>query len=129
MALALRKLDEAVKLFGGYRAAEGKEADLIATEEFFYRERYVRFIEFILALYGKGNEAGEEALKAMEQSPRCRLCNHGSCMRIAIAKALLLEQQEKKQEAENVYRMLLKEQPYNLYAGAKLTDSGDISKW
>lgn len=122
MNLALQDLDKFVKLFGGYRPDDGKEADLIATEDFFYKERYVRFIEFILALYGKGNEAGEEALRAMEESPRCRLCNQGSCMRLAIARGLLLEQQEKKKEAELVYRELLKEQPYNLYAKAKLAD-------
>lgn len=130
MKLALQNLDKFVKLFGGYKPAEGKEADLIATEDFFYRERYVRFIEFTLALYGKGNEAGEQRLHAMEESPRCRLCKHSCCMRLIIARALLLEQQERKQEAAQLYQELLKEQPYNLYAKVKLMCrvKGDCSR-
>lgn len=120
---AIRDLNAVVKQFSGNCPKNEEAGGLIANEEFFYKERYVMFTEFILALYGKGNEAAQEALKAMEQSPRCRLCNQGSCMRLAIAKALLLEQQGKKQEAEQVYRRLSEEQPYNLYAKAKLADA------
>ncbi len=120
MGKALYDLHALVKQLCGNNPDQGEDAGLIATEEFFYKERYVRFIEWILALYGKGNEAGKEALKAMEESPRCRLCNQASCMRLTIARALLFEQQEQLQEAAALYRELLKEQPYNLFARAKL---------
>lgn len=120
MSKAVAALRATVKQLCGNNPDTGEDAGIVATEEFFYKERYVKFVEFILALYGKGNKAGEEALKAMEESPRCRLCNQASCMRLAMAKALLLEQQGKKQEAKEVCRELLREQPYNLYAKAKL---------
>lgn len=122
MKAALRDLKETVELFSWGNPTEGEDSGLIATKEFFYKERYVKFIEFLLALYGKGNEPGEEALKIMEESPRCRLCNQASCMRLTIARALLLEQQEKKQEAVELYQKLLEKQPYNLYAIAKLAE-------
>lgn len=93
---------------------------LIETRDFFYKERYVKYIDFVLALYGQGAEQGEEAWREMEKSPRCRKCNHASCMRLKIAEALLLERQGKKQEAQDEYRKLAEEQPYNLYARAKL---------
>lgn len=69
-------------------------------------------------------------LHAMEESPRCRLCKHSCCMRLIIARALLLEQQERKQEAAQLYQELLKEQPYNLYAKVKLMCrvKGDCSR-
>lgn len=92
----------------------------IETEAFFYKERYVKYIDFILALYGQGMEKGEKACEAMEQSPRCRNCNQASCMRLKTAKALLLERQGEKRQALDVYRQLAGEQPYNLYARAKL---------
>lgn len=101
------------------------EGNLVATETFFYKERYVKFVEFMLALYGEGNEAGEKALKEMEESPRCRKCNQASCMRLILAKALLLEQQGKKQEAMLLYQQLIEEQPYNLYARTKLLFTSD----
>lgn len=120
MAKAVRDLDAAIKQLSGNDPEEKEGSGLIATEVFFYKERYVKFVEFLFALYGQGNEAGEEALKAMEQSPGCRLCNQASCMRLTIARALLLEQKDQRQEAEDLYRKLLKEQPYNMYAKAKV---------
>lgn len=122
MNKAVRDLAVTVEQLSQGNPVQGEDPGLIATEEFFYRERYTKFAEFLLALYGKGNEAGEEALKAMEESPRCRLCNQASCMRLVIARALLLEQQDKRQEAGQLYRELLKNQPYNLYAKAKLRE-------
>ncbi len=122
MNKAVRDLAVTVEQLSQGNPVQGEDPGLIATEEFFYRERYTKFAEFLLALYGKGNEAGEEALKAMEESPRCRLCNQASCMRLVIARALLLEQQDKRQEAEQLYRELLQAQPYNLYAKAKLRE-------
>ena len=98
----------------------GDPRDPVATEEFFYKERYVKFLEFILALYKDGVEAGEKALEEMEGSPRCRLCNHGCCMRLKIAKALLLEKQGKADEAYDIYEQLAKDQPYNTFAQVKL---------
>ena len=92
----------------------------IATQDFFYKERYVKYLEFILALYGEGVEAGEKALAAMEESPRCRLCNHGCCMRLKIARALLLEKQGHAKEAMAIYEQLAKEQPYNAFAQLRL---------
>ncbi len=120
MNKAVRDLAVTVEQISKGNPVQGEDPGLIATEEFFYKERYAKFAEFLLALYGKGNEAGEEALKAMEESPRCRLCNQASCMRLVIARALLLEQQDKRQEAGQLYRELLKNQPYNLYAKTKL---------
>ena len=46
-------------------------------------------------------------------------------MRLVIARALLLEQQDQRQEAEKLYRELLKDQPYNLYAKTKLRELGE----
>lgn len=124
MGTAVCDLRTAVKRFCGNNPDQGEDAGLAATEDFFYKERYVKFVEFILALYGKGNEAGEEALKAMEESPRCRLCNQAFCMRLFVARALYLEQQEKKEEAAETYWEILRQQPYNLYAKAKFRDIG-----
>ena len=100
---------------------KGQPRDAIQTEFFFYKDRYVKYLEFLIALYGKGAEAGQKALEEMEGSFRCRLCNHSSCMRLTIAKALLAEYQGKKEEAHNLYSELAEQQPYNLYAQAKLT--------
>lgn len=104
----------------GKRNGEGE--NLIETSDFFYKERYVKYIDFILALYGQGVEKGEEAWREMEKSPRCRKCNHASCMRLKIAGALLLERKGEIREALEAYRGLAEEQPYNLYARAKLID-------
>lgn len=102
------------------RPEDRKERNPVATEDFFYKERYVSYLNFVLALYGQGIEEGKAALASMEESPRCRLCNHASCMRLIIAKALMAEQQGQKKEAVLLYESLGKEQPYNLYARAKL---------
>ncbi|MBQ7920060.1 MAG: tetratricopeptide repeat protein [Lachnospiraceae bacterium] len=99
---------------------ENKPRNPVETEAFFYKERYVRFVEFILALYGEGSAAGEKALAIMEESTRCRLCNHGCCMRLKVAKALLLEKQGRAGEAMEIFKELLKEQPYNTFAQVKL---------
>lgn len=99
--------------------------NLIESKEFFYKERYVRYVEFVLALYGQGISAGVQAWEAMAKSLRCRDCSHASCMRLKIAKALLLEQQGQKQQAMNLYSQLAEEQPYNLYAQAKLKCCGE----
>lgn len=108
----------------GQRRKEAEEGwNLLETEEFFYRERYVKYIHFLIALFGQEARKGEEAWKAMAESPRCRKCNHASCMRLKIAEAMLLEQQGKKQQALDIYRKLEKEQPCNLYAKAKLVYS------
>ena len=99
----------------------GQPRDAIQTEYFFYKDRYVKYLEFMIALYGKGVEAGKKALEDMEGSLRCRLCNHSSCMRLTIAKALLAEAEGRKEEAYDLYKQLADEQPYNMYAQAKLT--------
>ena len=99
----------------------GQPRDIIQTGYFFYKDRYAKYVEFMFVLYGNGVEAGQKALEEMEGSLRCRFCNHSSCMRLTIAKALLLEEQGKKEEAYALYRQLAEEQPYNLYAQAKLT--------
>lgn len=99
---------------------DNKPRNPVETEAFFYKERYVKFVEFILALYGEGIEAGEKALAAMEESPRCRLCNHGCCMRLRTAEAILLERQGKWSEAKAMFVQLAKEQPYNTFAKVKL---------
>ena len=125
MNKAVRDLVLTVEQLSQGNPVQGEDPGLIATEEFFYKERYAKFAEFLLALYGKGNKAGEEALKVMEDSPRCRLCNQASCMRLVIARALLFEQQDKRQEAGQLYRELLKDQPYNLYAKTKLRELGE----
>lgn len=97
-----------------------KEGGLIETRDFFYKEHYVKYIDFILALYEHGAEKGEEALLEMKKSPRCRKCNHKSCMRLKTAEALLLERKGKMREAFAAWQELAKEQPYNLYARIKL---------
>ena len=56
----------------------------------------------------------------MKKSPRCRKCNHKSCMRLKTAEALLLERKGKMREAFAAWQDLAKEQPYNLYARIKL---------
>lgn len=96
------------------------EGNLIETRDFFYRERYVKYIDFILALYEHGVEKGEEAWREMEKSPRCRKCNHALCMRLKMAEAILLERKGKMQEALAVWKGLAEKQPYNLYARIKL---------
>lgn len=90
--------------------------NLIQTKEFFYKDRYAMFVEFVVALYLYGTEAGEKALEEMLGSRRCRLCNHAFCMRNVVAKALLLERQGKSQEAKQLYQQLYEGQNYNLYA-------------
>ena len=98
---------------------DGKPRNPIATPDFFYKERYVKFVEFLLALQQEG-EAAREALKEMEKSPRCRLCNQGGCMRLQLAKALLLEKEKNAQEARIVYEKLSQDMPYNAFARMKL---------
>ena len=98
----------------------GEGDSLVETGDFFYKERYVKYIDFILTLYGQGVKKGEEAWKEMEKSPRCRRCSHASCMRLKIAEALLLERKGEAEKAVKAYRELAEEQPDNLYARAKL---------
>lgn len=98
----------------------GEGDSLVETGDFFYKERYVKYIDFILTLYGQGVKKGEEAWKEMEKSPRCRRCTHASCMRLKIAEALLLERKGEAEKAVKAYRELAEEQPDNLYARAKL---------
>lgn len=97
--------------------------DLIHTKEFFYKDRYARFVEFMVALYLYGNEAGEKALEEMQKSKRCRLCNHSFCMRNELAKALLLERQGRVEEARMIFEKLYEGQSYNLFAwcGARMS--------
>ncbi len=90
--------------------------NLIQTKEFFYKDRYAMFVEFVVALYLYGIEAGEKALEEMLGSNRCRLCNHSFCMRNVLAKAMLLERQGKTEEAKQLYQNLYAGQNYNLYA-------------
>lgn len=99
--------------------------NLIHTKDFFYKDRYAMFIEFMVALYLYGIEAGEKALETMKNSSRCRLCNHGFCMRNMLAKALLLERQGKVEEARQLYESLYAGQNYNLYAwcGARMREN------
>lgn len=92
------------------------ERNLIHTKEFFYKDRYAMFVEFVVALYLYGTEAGEKALEEMLGSSRCRLCNHSFCMRNVLARALLLERQGKTEEAKQLYENLCAGQNYNLYA-------------
>lgn len=92
------------------------DRNLIHTKEFFYKDRYAMFVEFVVALYLYGPEAGEKALEEMLGSSRCRLCNHSFCMRNVLAKAMLLERQGKTEEAKQLYQNLYAGQNYNLYA-------------
>lgn len=98
--------------------------NLIHTKQFFYKDRYAMFVEFVVALYLYGMEAGEKALEEMLNSSRCRLCNHGFCMRNVLAKALLLERKGEVEEAKQLYQSLYAGQNYNLYAwcGARMKE-------
>lgn len=109
-----------------FREAGGKVyvRNLIHTKDFFYKDRYAMFVEFMIALYKDGSQAGEKALEAMLNSSRCRLCNHAFCMRNVLAKALLCERQGKIEEAKQLYHSLYDGQKYNLYAwcGARMRE-------
>lgn len=93
--------------------------DPVATPDFFYKERYAKFVEFLLAIRQDG-ETGHKALEEMEKSQRCRLCNQGCCMRLMLARAFLLEKEDKRKEAKQIYEELNEKLPYNAFAKLKL---------
>lgn len=112
-------LDQELDWLEGRNFKSGKVRDAIYTGEFFYKDRYVMYLEFLVALFTQGIEAGKVAFEDMKNSRRCRLCNHGQCARLVYAEAMLLEMEDKKVEAYKLYADLLEKQPYNMYALAK----------
>lgn len=112
------------KVFGGSKRKDQGSNPAGANEASREMNKAVRDLAVTVEQISRGNPVQEEdpGLIAAEESPRCRLCNQVSCMRLVIARALLLEQQDKRQEAGQLYRELLKNQPYNLYAKTKLQE-------
>ena len=84
--------------------------------DFFYKERYVRYLEYMVALYTKDLQASAQALERLEKSERCRLCNHAECMRCSLAGALQKAYEGDMEQAHGIFGELLARQPYNLYA-------------
>ena len=112
-------LDQELDWLEGREIQTGKVRDAIFTGEFFYKDRYVMYLEFLVTLFTKGLEAAKETFEDMKKSPRCRYCNHGQCARLVYAEAMILEMENKKAEAYMLYADLLEKQPYNMYALAK----------
>ena len=84
--------------------------------DFFYKERYVRYLEYMVALYTKDLQASAQVLERLEKSERCRLCNHAECMRCSLARALQKAYEGDMEQARSIFEELLARQPYNLYA-------------
>lgn len=84
--------------------------------DFFYKERYVRYLEYMAALYTKDLQASAQVLERLEKSERCRLCNHAECMRCSLARALQKAYEGDMEQARSIFEELLARQPYNLYA-------------
>lgn len=129
LKLCVEKLDcylDAVVCKEQFNESDGKiyVRNLVHTKEFFYKDRYAMFVEFVIALYKNGAEAGEKALQDMLGSSRCRFCNQAFCMRNVLAKALLYERQGRIEEAKQLYQSLYAGQNYNLFAwcGARMRE-------
>ena len=129
LKLCVEKLDcylDAVVCKEQFNESDGKiyVRNLVHTKEFFYKDRYAIFVEFVIALYKNGAEAGEKALQDMLGSSRCRFCNQAFCMRNVLAKALLYERQGRIEEAKQLYQSLYAGQNYNLFAwcGARMRE-------
>ncbi len=105
-------LENQCKLSSG----EWKVKDVARTSDFYYKERYIRFAEFMIAMFRGSSEEVKAAFEAMGGSMRCRLCMHGECMRMEVARALYAWYQGKTQEAVEIFAALLEKQPYNLFA-------------
>ena len=83
--------------------------------DFFYKERYVRYLEYMAALYTKDLQASAQVLERLEKSERW-LCNHAECMRCSLARALQKAYEGDMEQARSIFEELLARQPYNLYA-------------
>ncbi len=84
--------------------------------------RYLAWVDFLDAAAREDTAGMEKALKQMEEHRRCRNCRETVCIRLAVAKAMLLEKNGETEEAQRQYAGLAEKLPFDIYAPLRRKD-------